>query len=200
MWPSSKLSVCQHHTIPILRVSPNSSLAIKSPMSLDRQCALYNEAPPTAMDLREYKTSVISPFEANDGRVNPPRYGSNLDKDLGLCQTTFLEKKMVCRKGMRCPWRHQALTRDERIWIKKLEGGERFLERPTRTMRSRACRQSACSPPPPAKPHTKPSKTIIEAYTMQDLEMEGGIRSPVPTCSITIKLMTTRDHSFHLNI
>jgi hypothetical protein len=37
-------------------------------MSLDRQCALYNEAPTTAMDLKDYKAYDISPFEANDGR------------------------------------------------------------------------------------------------------------------------------------
>jgi hypothetical protein len=97
-------------------------------MSFDRQSQLYNEAPTSATDLCVYQEIVVPQKAINNGRVNPKRYGSIHDKDLGLCQDTFLEKT-ACRRGVRCPWRHRALVLEERDWIEKLEGGARFLEK-----------------------------------------------------------------------
>ena len=54
-------------------------------MSFERFDTLYNEAPTSAVDLWAYKKNFFGGPEDEDGRVNPSRYGSILDKDLGLC-------------------------------------------------------------------------------------------------------------------
>lgn len=55
----------------------------------------------------------------NDGKVNPTRYSSVKEKDLGLCYETFFSDK-GCRHQVRCRWRHAPLTYSERRWMSRL--------------------------------------------------------------------------------
>jgi hypothetical protein len=52
----------------------------------------------------------------NHGKLNPSKYGSIREKDLGLCYETFFTSK-VCKHGSRYRWRHGKLTQEECEWV-----------------------------------------------------------------------------------
>jgi hypothetical protein len=85
----------------------------------------FRNAPVTAKDLDAYEMHVLasqspSPSEAeNNGKVNPSKYGSIKEYDLGLCYKTFYTGE-ACRHGTKCPWRHAPLRDDERAWMAEL--------------------------------------------------------------------------------
>ncbi|KAF2023468.1 hypothetical protein EK21DRAFT_118723 [Setomelanomma holmii] len=89
---------------------------------------LFKDAPIAAKDLIWYTDHVNrlqhglpSPIDGkiNTGKVNPSKYGSILQKDLGLCYETFFTSES-CRHGSRCRWRHDELTMKECQWLEAL--------------------------------------------------------------------------------
>ncbi|KAF1842215.1 uncharacterized protein K460DRAFT_409633 [Cucurbitaria berberidis CBS 394.84] len=84
-------------------------------------------APRTAGNLLKLSERVIHALKhlqdphnrENDFKLNPVRYGSTFDKDLGLCYEAFFTYK-ACRFGTFCKWRHDSLTDEEKAWITEL--------------------------------------------------------------------------------
>jgi hypothetical protein len=85
------------------------------------------QVPFTAGNLITY-TLHVQPFQHgatdsdghyNDGKLNPKRYGSIKELDLGLCYEAFFTKQ-TCRFRSQCRWRHDGLTEDKIVWMVSL--------------------------------------------------------------------------------
>ncbi|KAF2464790.1 uncharacterized protein BDR25DRAFT_361327 [Lindgomyces ingoldianus] len=118
--------------------------------------------PTTAMDLQAYHDEVRKThrFRNGDGKVNPGKYGSTLEFDLGLCYTTFCTGKF-CEFGLLCPYRHHPLTRQEMDWIASLwcESFARFAA-------------AKWSTPEPAQP-----TVLMAAYVAKNQEHVRGLHN-----------------------
>lgn len=115
-----------------------------TPVPVREQRIRESVVPHTAYPLRDYtnyifehhcirgsanRESRLPTFRNGDGKVNPSAYGSVLQYDLGLCYCTF-KTSFECEMGVRCPWRHHPLSKQEKDWIEDIarDKGRRFLE------------------------------------------------------------------------
>jgi len=108
----------------------------------------FETAPSTATDLHAYNMYVLPDMHGepragghgNDGKVNPSKYGSIKELDLGLCYETFFSDK-DCRHGGRCRWRHAFFRPEERSWISSLgaKGVVDLMEYAWRTPHAPVC-------------------------------------------------------------
>lgn len=84
--------------------------------------AIFAAAPPSAqnlLDMAVFACQKMGWLPDDDHKVNPSRYESIKECDLGLCYETFFTTKS-CRYGQDCPWRHSELVQVERDFLEKL--------------------------------------------------------------------------------
>lgn len=102
------------------------SLARLNPsyMPFENKKLFFKESPATVRNLK-IVTKYMGHFTKDDcnhfgfvydGKVNPTKYGSVSQRDLGLCYETFLTTN-PCRLGKACLWRHKNLDESEVHWM-----------------------------------------------------------------------------------
>jgi hypothetical protein len=98
---------------------------------------LHPEAPRENLMYKHFEES--RQYAPGTGKVQPSKYGSGPNWDLGLCHVTF-ETMAVCEDDT-CEYRHHPLSINERTYMQLLEpDGANFLKRSTVCMRGKASR------------------------------------------------------------
>lgn len=84
------------------------------PLNKKNQTAFKN--PPSSVRDVKKATKDMRDRAEDDRKLNPSKYGSIREFDLGLCYETWFTAKS-CRFGNDCPWRHEELTPREEAWM-----------------------------------------------------------------------------------